>query len=65
MSTTALAPSAGDFDDFRAWQTELDTPTFDEPRIPVHPSRAAEHRAARAQIDEGVAEWLRYQGRRD
>ncbi len=64
MSTTALAPASWD-DDFRAWQSELDTAALEPltgPRLPQHPSRAAEHRAAQAQIDEGVAEWLRTHG---
>lgn len=62
MSTTAFAPPTGDFDDFRAWQTELDTAALEPlqgPRIPHHPSRAESNRAASAQIDEGFAEWLR------
>ncbi len=65
MSTPTLAP-AGNFDDFRAWQHELDTAAvvpLDGPRLPYHPSRAEERRDATAQIDEGVAEWLRTHGK--
>ena len=62
MSTPTLAPSAGDFDDFREWEIEFNPslrPPIGGPRLPHHPSRAEERRDASAQIDEGLAEWQR------
>ena len=63
MSITTVAPPAGGFDDFKAWQTELNTDQpFTEPRVPAHESRAARKRAAGDEIAEGFAEWLRTHG---
>ena len=62
MSTPTLAPPTGDFDDFRAWETELDAShrdQFNAPKVPAHPTRAALQREADAEIEEGYATWLR------
>ncbi len=54
MSTTFFAPATGDFDDFRAWQAELDTAALEPLEGPVVPKQ----RSRRVEADEAIRESL-------
>lgn len=54
MSTTTYAPAAGDFDDFKAWQAELDTAALE----PLTGPTAPKHRSRRVEQAEAIRESL-------
>lgn len=55
MSTATLPPTAGDYDD---WDSDAEFEAivsgFDEPATTHRPSRAAQRREARTQIERGL-----------